>query len=106
MHFLRRGVYLTEISVLFAYILFLSFYTVWNSADEDGHRLRPYQRDYGYIATMTDDALRSPLSLKEAALRVVDLPLSFCNSLAEVVGIFLFEYSNYKNITYWIKPGR
>ncbi|XP_012670815.1 mitoguardin 1 [Clupea harengus] len=33
---------------------------------------------------MTDDALRSPLSLKEAALRVVDLPLSFCNSLAEV----------------------
>lgn len=49
---------------------------------------------------MTDDALRSPLSLKEAALRVVDLPLSFCNSLAEVVGIFLFEYSNYKNITY------
>ncbi|KAG5285527.1 hypothetical protein AALO_G00004390 [Alosa alosa] len=33
---------------------------------------------------MTDDALSSPLSIKVAALRVVDLPLSFCNSLAEV----------------------
>ncbi|XP_063075021.1 mitoguardin 1 isoform X2 [Engraulis encrasicolus] len=33
---------------------------------------------------MTDDALHSPLSLKAAALRVVDLSLSFCNSMSEV----------------------